>query len=154
MGHYLLLKLLKIEDKNEIRIREVISNVKIKPNIIDDEKINNEPNNRRILILSDVILILCAFISAFFIRNDFLTPNFLYSRDFFHILAIAITVKLTCYYLFDMYRGMWRYTSLIDMVNIAKANILGTLVIIALIGYFRGFQDIPRAVFVIDFILA
>ena len=154
MGHYLLLKLLKIEDKNEIRIREVISKVKIKPNIIDDEKINNEPNNRRILILSDVILILCAFISAFFIRNDFLTPNFLYNRDFFHILVIAITVKITCYYLFDMYRGMWRYTSLVDMVNIAKGNVLGTLTLIALIGYLRGFQDIPRAVFMIDFILA
>jgi len=40
------------------------------------------------------------------------------------------------------------------MSNIAKANILGTLIVIAVIGYFRGFQDIPRAVFMIDFILA
>ena len=48
---------------------------------------------------------------------------------------------------------MWRYTSLVDMGNIFKANIMGTLLLIAGIGYFRGFQDIPRAIFIIDFIL-
>ena len=48
---------------------------------------------------------------------------------------------------------MWRYTSLVDMGNIFKANIIGTMLLIAGIGYFRGFQDIPRAIFIIDFIL-
>ena len=53
-----------------------------------------------------------------------------------------------------MFKGMWRYTSLIDMVNIVKANAFGTILVIAMIGYFRGFTDIPRSVFVIDLILS
>ena len=30
-----------------------------------------------------------------------------------------------------MFKGMWRYTSLIDMVNIVKANAFGTILVIA-----------------------
>ena len=48
---------------------------------------------------------------------------------------------------------MWRYTSIFDIYNIAKANAFGTLAVIAALGYFRGFQDIPRSVFIIDLIL-
>jgi FlaA1/EpsC-like NDP-sugar epimerase len=48
---------------------------------------------------------------------------------------------------------MWRYTSVVDIFNIAKANAFGTLAVVAAIGYSRGYQDIPRAVFVIDLIL-
>ena len=57
------------------------------------------------------------------------------------------------FYTFGMFNGMWRYTSLIDMGNIFKANFIGTLLLIAGIGYFRGFHDIPRAILIIDFIL-
>ena len=153
MGHYLLLQLLRIENKDVLDLRKIISDVKIK-NIKKDSTILNDSKNLRILILSDIILVLSAFIFSLFIRNDFLVPEFLISKDVFHILGLFVVVKLPCYYLFNLYKGMWRYTSLFDMANIFKANILGTLIVIATIGYIRGFQDIPRSVFMIDFILA
>ena len=106
-----------------------------------------------LLILADVIAVLLGFIFALYIRNDFLTPEILLDKTIFHILGICLAVKLLSFYLFKLYKGMWRYTSVVDMLNIAKANAFGTLAIVAAIGYFRGFQDIPRAVFVIDLIL-
>ena len=48
---------------------------------------------------------------------------------------------------------MWRYTSILDIFNIVKANTIGSIIVVAAIGYFRGFQDIPRSIFIIDFIL-
>jgi len=153
MGHYLLLQLLKIEDKDEFKLRKIISDVKIrsapKEKIIEDNS-----KNLRTLVLSDIILVLCAFIFSLIIRNDLQIPSFLFSEDIFHIFGLFVIVKLSSYYLFNLYKGMWRYTSLVDMANIAKANILGTLIVIAVVGFFRGFQDIPRSIFMIDFILA
>tara|TARA_Y100000768_G_scaffold131607_1_gene97874 strand:+ start:3229 stop:5814 length:2586 start_codon:yes stop_codon:yes gene_type:complete len=151
MGHYLIIKLLKIQDNGELGIRDRIDDVKIK---INKEKKSNEPTRRnfRILVLSDIISILSGFILAAFIRNDFLVPPILYSDNIYQILALLVIVKLTVYSMQGMFRGMWRYTSLVDMFNIIRANALSSMVIIALIGYLRGFHDIPRSIFLIDFI--
>ena len=152
MGHYLLINLLKIEDNNEFKLREIISNVKIK-NIDKSEVKEDTTANLRILVLADVIAVLCGFIFALYIRNDFLTPGIFLDKTIFHILGVCVAAKLLSFYLFDLYKGMWRYTSVVDIFNIAKANAFGTLAVVAAIGYFRGFQDIPRSVFMIDLIL-
>ena len=152
MGHYLLINLLKIEDNNEFKLREIISSVKIKK--YNESKVKEDTTaNLRIMLMVDVITVLCGFIFALYIRNDFLTPEIFLDRTIFHILSLFVTVKLFSFYLFDLYKGMWRYTSVVDIFNIAKANAFGTLAVIAIIGYFRGFQDIPRSVFLIDLIL-
>ena len=152
MGHYLIIKLLKIEDNGEFELRKTIDDVKIKePNI----KTNTEPTKRnfRILFLADIMAVLSGFILSAIIRSDFTIPAIFYNENIYHILGLLTIVKLFAFSTFGMFNGLWRYTSLIDMGNIFKANIVGTLLLIAGIGYFRGFQDIPRAIFIIDFIL-
>ena len=152
MGHYLIIKLLKIQDNGDLGIRDTIEDVKLK----STRKIKfEEPTTRnfRILVLSDIISILIGFILATFIRNDFIVPPILYGENVFQILILFLIVKLTVFSVQGMYRGMWRYTSLVDMFNIFKANALSSLFIITSIGYFRGFHDIPISIFLIDFIL-
>ncbi len=152
MGNYLLVRLLEIEDNGEFKLQEIISQLKLK-DIQKQYHQEDTSRNLRILILSDIISILCGFIFALYIRNDFLYPELLLDKNIIHMLVFFVCAKLFSFYLFGLYRGMWRYTSLIDMYNITKANALGTLVVIATIGYFRGFEGIPRAVFMIDLIL-
>ena len=122
MGHYLLLQLLRIENKDVLDLRKIISEVKIK-NDSKDARIIDNSRNLRILILSDILLVLSAFIFSLFIRNDFLVPEFLFSNNIFHFFSLLVVVKLSCYYLFNLYKGMWRYTSLYDMANIFIAII-------------------------------
>ena len=55
--------------------------------------------------------------------------------------------------LFGLYRGMWRYTSVWDMLNILKGNILATLVMIITILYTISFQELSRSIIIIDFIV-
>ena len=152
MGHYLIIKLLRIQDNGDLGIRDSIEDVKLKS---IRKKRPNKPTARnfRILVFSDIISILTGFILATLIRNDFTIPPVLYIENIFQILVLFLIVKLTVFSIQGMYRGMWRYTSLVDMFNIIKANAWSSLFMIALIGYFRGFHDIPLSIFVIDFIL-
>ena len=152
MGHYLIIRLLKIEDNGEFKLRDTIDDVKIKePNI----KKSTEPTKRnlRILFLADFMAVISGFLLSAIIRSDLTIPAIFHNEHIYYILGLSVAVKIISFSIFGMFNGMWRYTSLIDMVNIFKANIMGTLLLIAGIGYFRGFQDIPRSIFIIDFIL-
>ena len=101
MGHYLLINLLKIEDNNEFKLREIISNVKIKN--IDQSKVKEDTTaNLRILVFADVIAVLCGFMFALYIRNDFLTPEIFLDITFFHILGVCVAAKLLSFYLCDL----------------------------------------------------
>ena len=153
MGHYLIINLLKIENSDDFRIMDTISKLKVKKHP-KKGSLFSKNKNKRILILSDIISIMSGFLFASFIRNDFLIPQIIYDDAFYSVLGLVLIAKLFSFYIFGMFKGMWRYTSLIDMVNIVKANAFGTILVIAMIGYFRGFTGIPRSVFVIDLILS
>jgi FlaA1/EpsC-like NDP-sugar epimerase len=49
-----------------------------------------------------------------------------------------------------LYRGMWRYTSIADMLNIIKASTLGTILLISIVAVLSRFEGFPRSVFLID----
>jgi FlaA1/EpsC-like NDP-sugar epimerase/lipopolysaccharide/colanic/teichoic acid biosynthesis glycosyltransferase len=153
MGHYLLMKLLKIEDSEEFGIKNIISSVRIK-NIEKSEIKENPTANRRKLVLADIIAVLLGFVFALFIRNDFSIPYIFFDPNIYLILGFLVLFKLLSFKYFGLYKGMWRYTSIVDIISITKANIVGSVLLIAFLGYFRGFQDIPRSVFIIDLFLA
>ena len=48
---------------------------------------------------------------------------------------------------------MWRYTSVWDMINIIKANILSSLFLSLYVYTYIGFKDLSRSLFIIDFII-
>ena len=123
MGHYLLMKLLKIQDNKKFRINEIISTVKIK-NIAYRKREKESSSNSKILLYADVIAILSGFIIAGFLRHDLTVPAFIFSNDIFLVLGSIVFIKFLSFKYFKMYLGMWRYTSVMDLVNIIKANII------------------------------
>ncbi len=108
--------------------------------------------NLFIVLLLDIILWGSSFYLAHLIRYDFVQSQWVY-KSFLHFLPYIILCKILCFYFFDLYRGMWRYTSLNDLISIAKASIVAMFIIIALVLYLTRFEDISRSVFVIDFYL-
>ena len=71
-------------------------------------------------------------------------------EGFWEILPYVVVVKLICFYYFDLYKGMWRYTSLNDLLNVVKAALTASFIVIVLILYINRFEMISRSVFVID----
>ena len=106
--------------------------------------------NFLIVLFADVLLLTGSLFLAYLIRFDFVLPR-QYSVLLFQMLPFVLIVKIGCFYFFDLYRGMWRYTSIADLLNIIKASCVSSLVIICLILFSHSrFIGFPRSVFIMD----
>jgi FlaA1/EpsC-like NDP-sugar epimerase len=110
--------------------------------------------NRHFLfvILADTGLLIIAFYVTHLVRFDFLIPDRFWI-SFKKLLPLVTTLKIICFYFFDLYRGMWRYFSIADVFNIIKAATLATLLIVALVLLTTRFEGLSRSVFLIDWCL-
>lgn len=107
--------------------------------------------NRNFLILFgiDVCLLCLSWVASYLIRFDFDIPE-KFVDEMVAILPVAILIKLICFYIFDVYRGMWRFTSVTDLVDIIKAVSMSTLIIIVWIVLIYRYKNVPRSVVFID----
>ena len=105
-----------------------------------------------VVFFVDILLIILAHLGAYLLRFPgwFYGPTF---DQFATALPGLIVVKLTVFYGFGLYRGMWRYTSLHDLVNVIKASVASFLIIVTIILFLHRFEGFSRSVFVIDGIL-
>jgi FlaA1/EpsC-like NDP-sugar epimerase len=98
------------------------------------------------VFLHDIILASFSLVFAFFLRlnNDDLTPERLQALMFgvpiFTVIA-GITLLM-----FDVYRDIWRFTSIRGLFNIMKASTLAVLVFCAVSWAIDRGEDIPRSV--------
>ncbi len=108
--------------------------------------------NFYLMLLIDIVLLVLSLALSFLLRFEFkLTPALISS--FLTILPIVLAVKVPTFFLVGLYRGMWRYTSVSDLVDIFKATFMSSVaVIIAILLIFR-FRGYSRAVFLIDGLL-
>jgi len=103
-----------------------------------------------IVLFADTLLLTSSLFLSYLIRFNFRIPEE-YSVLFYQILPFILIIKIVCFYFFDLYRGMWRYTSITDLINIIKAASVSTLVIICLILFSHTrFIGFPRSVFIMD----
>ncbi|UCH19583.1 MAG: polysaccharide biosynthesis protein [Deltaproteobacteria bacterium] len=97
----------------------------------------------------DVLILIFSLYAAYLVRFEFDIPLFFKIR-FLRILPIFMGIKILCFYFFDLYAGMWRYTSVADLINIIKAATGSTLLMVAIILFGTRFVGYPRSVFLID----
>jgi len=102
-----------------------------------------------LILLADAFLLATAFYFAHLVRFDFAIPHN-FQTGFLRLLPVVLITKLVCFYFFDLYRGMWRYTSIDDLLNVIKASTISTLLIISFILLRFRFAGFPRSVFLID----
>ena len=88
--------------------------------------------NFLIIFVADLLLLTAALYTAFLIRFEFSIPSF-FMTSFLHMLPYVLLTKIASFYFFDLYRGMWRYTSISDLLNIIKAATASSLLIVAFI---------------------
>ena len=65
--------------------------------------------NLFIIVTIDIFLLCISFYLAHLIRFDFIIPDWA-TDGFLGMLPYVLGVKLFCFYFFDLYKGMWRYT--------------------------------------------
>ena len=109
--------------------------------------------NLLILLAMDAVLILVSYYAAYLVRFEFSIPYYM-KEAFSSTWPWIIVVKLAVFWFFGLYRGMWRYTSIVDLINVLKAVLFSSLIVITIILMAHGFYGHPRSVFIIDMILS
>ncbi len=105
-----------------------------------------------VILAIDLLLLAGSLYAAHLVRFDFVIDDKTL-QTFKKILPFILITKFVCFYFFDLYRGMWRYTSITDLINIIKASTIASLLIISFILFRTRFEGFARSVFVIDWCL-
>jgi UDP-GlcNAc:undecaprenyl-phosphate/decaprenyl-phosphate GlcNAc-1-phosphate transferase len=105
---------------------------------------------RRIFeVLLDVVLITLAYWSAYAIKFG-PYQNDVQWKLFLRTLPVLVFVRLGAFLLMGVYRGIWRYTGIGDLVLFAKAVAFGSVVSLLILLFRFHFQGFSRTVFMID----
>jgi FlaA1/EpsC-like NDP-sugar epimerase len=121
-------------------------------------------------VIVDALIVFSAFAISFFLRGqiDFRGREALfaqYSDVFLYYVILIIIIKLLIFWLFGMYKRIWKYASVKDMIAILEATALSSAAMVVIF-YVLGYPvtllganiDIslpyfPRSIFVIDFLI-
>jgi FlaA1/EpsC-like NDP-sugar epimerase len=100
------------------------------------------------VLFVDVVLLVFAHVLAYFIRYEgkLVIPY----KQIIFVLPLLLIIKIPIFYVFNLYRGMWRYTSINDLINITKATIISSFSLVLIILYATHFSNFSRSVFVMD----
>jgi UDP-GlcNAc:undecaprenyl-phosphate GlcNAc-1-phosphate transferase len=106
---------------------------------------------RRIFeVLLDVVLIILAYWASYAIRFP---PDSTAWQLFIRTLPVLVFVKMSVFLVMGVYRGLWRYTSMSDLIVFAKAVVLSSVASLVLILFAFRFEGYSRTIFVIDAVL-
>ena len=105
-----------------------------------------------IMLITDGVIVALSYYLSYYLRFDGPIPH-PYLHVFLNTIIWIIPLKLVSFFFFDLYKGMWRYTSVVDLINLLKACITASAVIAGILGITTRFYNVSRGVFIIDFLL-
>jgi FlaA1/EpsC-like NDP-sugar epimerase len=105
-----------------------------------------------LVLAADIFFLAVAHLAAYLIRFEGQLTVTEWS-NIKTVLPLLLLFKITVFLFFGLYRGMWRYTGLTDLLNILKASALTTFIAMGCLLLVNRFIGFSRAVFLLDGIL-
>jgi FlaA1/EpsC-like NDP-sugar epimerase len=102
-----------------------------------------------LVVATDICLFAASLYLAVMLRFNF-EFEARYLHQLITLLSILIPTKTAIFFVFGLYRGMWRYTDLRDSWRLLKAVVLSQMIGITILSMSVRFQGFSRSVFVID----
>ena len=113
---------------------------------------NIKDKNRRYLVfIYDVLVIIASVFLAYLLRYDFKVSSNSFTALAGYLL-LSFPVKTVIFYFYGLYKGMYRYTSIWDILTIAKATLLSALIINSIFLAVPFFRVLPPSVLFLDFV--
>ena len=107
---------------------------------------------RLIEVVVDFCLLSCVYVFAHLLRFEgILTPDL--QRLIVKSLPTVLVLKLACFMSYGLYRGVWRYMGVADLITVFKAVTLSSILSAVALLYFWHFEGFSRAVLIIDWML-
>ena len=107
---------------------------------------------KKILVIAhDLGAVVICWLLAYWLRFNLEIPTvFFFNMP--EVLAPVVVIHALCYHLFGLYRGIWRYASLMDLRRIILAVTLAALLVAASVFMF-ALPGVPRSVLVLHPVL-
>lgn len=103
--------------------------------------------NKWSAFLHDLLWVPVVFVLAYLLRFNFEGIPLGHRHSLLILIVVGIVVQGICYRVFGLYRGLWRFASIPDLVRILKAVLLGTLLIAVVVFFTNRLAGIPRSIF-------
>lgn len=109
-------------------------------------------SNFYIIFFLDIVLFSASLFFAYLVRFEFILTQSDLSQ-IFSLLPLLLVVKAATFFFMGLYKGMFRYVSLSDLLKLCKATALSTMILMVIMIITHRFEGCSRAVFVIDGVL-
>jgi UDP-GlcNAc:undecaprenyl-phosphate GlcNAc-1-phosphate transferase len=103
-------------------------------------------------VLLDVVLIVLAYWSAYAIKFGAFSGNLAWTL-FLRTVPVLVFVKMATFLAMGVYRGLWRYTGLDDLIVFVKAVVISSVASVLVLLFAFRFEGFSRTAFVLDGIL-
>jgi FlaA1/EpsC-like NDP-sugar epimerase len=102
-----------------------------------------------VVISIDAVLIALSLFLSYVLRFNTLDLTE-QARQILFLLPLSLAVRLGVFASLGLYRGMWRFTGIRDLVSLIKAVTLGSGLVMVLFFLAFRLEEYPRSIFVID----
>ena len=95
------------------------------------------------VLLFDITAIPMAWYGAYWLRSNMRS----FSMDYSSLALIAVLImQVTCFYYFKVYRGLWCFTSMKDIVRIIKSVVVAIILVLPVFYMTSLLNHIPRSI--------
>jgi len=97
----------------------------------------------------DILMIPVAWILAYWLRYNLADIPVEFVTKALLLIPVVVVVQGLVFVAFGLYRGVWRFASIPDLVRIVKAVFFGTLILALGIFFVTRLHYVPRSVFIL-----
>lgn len=121
--------------------------------VFSRESMNQFVSHRKLLILlSQSALFVVTYYCAFLLRFDF-NPDAPARLFFWKTLGVVVVLKLFFFYAFGLLRGWWQYVGMSDLLDISKATMASSTILVGIVLLGIWPSGFPRSVLLLDMAL-
>ncbi|MDR3641299.1 MAG: nucleoside-diphosphate sugar epimerase/dehydratase [Humidesulfovibrio sp.] len=112
------------------------------------------PKNRHFyfMLAAEAACFAAALTLSYLLRFDFSLPA-PYAMQLAAMYKHVLPLKLGVFLALGLYRGMWRYTSLLDFKRLTEAVVLSSALLVAFVAFRYGFTGFSRSILAMDGLL-
>ncbi len=105
--------------------------------------------SRWLVFLHDLMWIPTAIFVAFSLRFNLSAIPEIYAASMHVLMVIAVPVQALVFWYFSLYRGVWRFASIPDLLRIVRAVLVGVLLTFVLMFIWQRLEGLPRSVLIL-----
>jgi FlaA1/EpsC-like NDP-sugar epimerase len=140
-----------VEDRRIVRdLVIVLKSIRSRLKKVYLSDIKNEIQSYNLFVSLDLILIFFSYFLSYHLRFDWSLSSKDY-QTFLISLPIIMAIRVFMFDRHGMYKSIWKYVSVRDLLKIIRATTIGTILIVASL-YLLGLTGVPRSVLLIDLV--